>query len=229
MARPTIFESYSQVLPPAGPEMLPVSKPAVFGLLLSILQCLPVISGLGALILGILGLQEVRRKQRIGKPIALAAIAIGAISTLLWIGALGVGAYSFARYSGIYETAERFTRAAAEGRFEAARDLAGPEVSNETLALWLSQVHVENAQPRVETISLDFDESQGVGYDQIWDGPFILVDRVEYLDANGGSAGPTRRARVRVELIEGRPRVVGFEASPWTRVPPVPGVRFDEP
>ena len=227
MARPPIFESYSQVLPPPGPEMLPVSKPAVFGLLLSILQCLPVIAGAGAMVLGLVGLREIRTKQRIGKPIALAAIAIGGLSCVLWIVVLSVGAFGAVRYTRIYETAERFAQAAAEGRFEAARALASPEVDDETVALWVSELHVEEADAQAEMRSIEFDEDSGAGPRQMWDGPFLVVNRVSYRDGTGAEAVLPRRALVRVEIINGQPRVVGVEVREWTRAAAAPPFQFE--
>src|SRR5690606_15722068 len=91
MTRPPIFESYSNELPPPGRDAPPVRAPAVFGLLVLLLQCLPVISGLGAILLGSLGLAEIRRRERIGRPIALAAIILGGISVVAWVVILTFG------------------------------------------------------------------------------------------------------------------------------------------
>ena len=228
MGRVPIFESYSTALPPPGPEMLPMSKPAVFGLLLSILQCLPVLSGLGAMILGVLGLREIRRGERVGKPIALAAIAIGALSTFLWVLALAVGGLGASRFFGAYELAERFTLATANGDFDRARQLAGPDVSDEKLAMWIQDLEVEAAAPKLEVQNLGVDEEGDVNISRLWNGPFVVTHRVDYRDGNGRSAGPGRRAEVWLEKVDGEFRVIDLKvqrsapAMPQISIPKFP-------
>ena len=232
MARPPIFESYSQEMPPPGPEMLPMSKPAVFGLLLSVLQCLPVISGVGAIILGILGLREVRTGQRIGKPIALAAIAIGVVSTVLWLVSLSAGALIAGRYASVYEAAEQFTRAVASGEFEEARALAGPGVSDEEVALWISDLEVEDARPDLSIDSFEIDEQQ-FSLEKLWNGPFSITHRVEYRPEDGGPAEPARRVKVVFQKIRGEMRVVDVSTRsartlPQPDPPDVPDVIVEQ-
>ena len=220
MARPPIFESYSQELPPPGPEMLPVSKPAVFGLLLSILQCLPLVSGVGAIVLGFLGLREIRNGERIGKPIALAAIGIGIVSAVLWIVALTAGGFFAARYAGVYEIGERFTRAAAEGDFEAVRSLSAPGTSDETLALWISELEADGAKPSIQMNALMVDEDD-FSLEAAWGGPFTVIYRIDYTTDEGASL-PWRQATVTVEIIDGQMRVTDLAVRPRMTLPEPP-------
>ena len=206
-----------------------MSKPAVFGLLLSILQCLPVLSGLGAMILGLLGLREIRRGERIGKPIALAAIAIGALSTMLWVVALAVGGLGASRFFGAYELAERFTLATANGDFERARQLAGPDVSDEELAIWIENLEVDEGAPKLEMQKLGVDESE-MTINRLWNGPFVVTHRVDYRDGNGRPAGPGRRAEVWLEKVDGEFRVTDLRVRPFgPTIPEVTIPKFPQP
>lgn len=198
MTRPPIFESYSADLPPPGDEQLPMSKPAVFGFIFALLQCLPVLAGIGAVILGFIGLWQVRRKQAIGKPLALIAIVIGGLSIILWGVVIAAGAVVAARFAEVEETARHFVEALAEGDMDRARRLASDDLSDAQLAEWQAQFAAGDSRSQVVMWEFSFGEPDEVDLAKLWSGPYYTVGQVKYEPNGTAEPPPSRRAWVMV-------------------------------
>ena len=180
MARPPIFESYSSELPPPGKDALGVSKPAVFGFFFSIMFCLPVLSGLAAVILGTVGLVQIWRKQAIGRPVAIAAIVIGSISIVLWglmIAGVSVGVAYIVE---IEESAVAFVEAVANGEMDKARRYVSGNVSAEKLEEWRAALQEEQA--RAEALMWNFSAGDADTFDfgKVLSGPYFTSGQVQY-------------------------------------------------
>lgn len=86
--------------PPSGspPFGAPPPRPrgnaaAVASLVFGILGCVPEITGLLAILLGVIGLRRARDPGTGGKGLAAAGVALGAVSVVLWSIALGFAAW----------------------------------------------------------------------------------------------------------------------------------------
>lgn len=207
MTRPPIFESYSADLPPPGDEQLPMSKPAVFGFIFALLQCLPVLAGIGAVILGGIGLWEVRRKKAIGKPLALIAIVIGGLSIVLWGVVIAAGVVVATRFAEVEETARHFVEALAEGDMDRARGLASDDLSDEKLAEWQSQFAAGDSRSEVVMWEFTFGEPDEVDLAKLWSGPYYTVGQVKYEPKGTEQPPPSRRAWVMIVREGGSFRV----------------------
>lgn len=238
MTRPPIFESYSNELPPPGRDALPVSIPAAFGLAASLLQCLPVISGVGAVVLGYIGLREIRRRERIGRPLALAAIALGTISIVVWVVVLGTGTVLGLRLASAVQMSSRFASAAANGDEAALREMTHSDIPDEQIAAWVAAVHEPGATPNVVMDGLTTQETQLDSLVQLWRGPYIVTQRLTYSAAPEQEPAASRRIDLTLRRIDGTMRVVEAEvrrsavqrmsSSPATRAATAPATRRDE-
>jgi hypothetical protein len=76
-------------LPPAGKGS---NVPAILSLICGILGCIPVITSLAALILGLVGISLAKNPRVGGKGLAIAGLILGIIGLLLW-GGIGAGMY----------------------------------------------------------------------------------------------------------------------------------------
>jgi hypothetical protein len=81
------------------PAMTKTSGAAVCSLVCGLVMCIPGITGLVAVITGIIGIAETGKPAVRGRGMAIAGLVLGIISLGLW-GAVGVGVYQVVRASG---------------------------------------------------------------------------------------------------------------------------------
>ena len=116
----------------ASPRAAPVAAPptswaAVTSLVLGLLACIPVVTGLGAIVFGWLGLRQTR-EGRGGRGLAIAGLVLGVISVLGWAG-VGLGGWSIYRNSeGPRLAAEAFLTDLATGDVAAAQARSHPQM-----------------------------------------------------------------------------------------------------
>ena len=219
MSRPPIFESYSSELPPPEAESKPVSLPAVLGLVVALLQCVPVLAGVGGVILGGIGVSQTRNKRAIGRVPAVLAIVIGALSIPVWATALGFGLLVQARMTDATAVGDRFVEALSENRLDAARALAADEVTDEQLREWRDALFEPESPARVRTVGDTGAAIAGPNPTGLWwfvEGPWVIRSTVHYGEdlPDQPSAKPARRADVTVARIDGRFRPRNLRVRP---------------
>jgi Domain of unknown function (DUF4190) len=107
--------------------------PAILSLILGILGCVPFITGLFAVILGIVGIRKTRDPHVGGKGFAIAGIILGLISMTLW-GLFGGGLYAAYVYGKpAREAAKQFAVDLASGNLDAAQARCTATISREDL------------------------------------------------------------------------------------------------
>lgn len=119
--------SYSPAPPPPPGPRAGRSSAAVTSFILGILGCLPFITGLLAVILGIVGIRATAPGQKRGRWMAVTGLILGIVSILAWCGASAFGAAAYALYKiTIPEriAAHDFIHDVATGDDAAAKDLA---------------------------------------------------------------------------------------------------------
>lgn len=229
MARPPIFESYSSTLPPPGDAAIGVSKPAVFGFFFSIMFCLPVLSGLAAVILGTLGLLQIRRKEAIGRPVAIAAIVIGAISILLWglmIGGISLGVVYVVE---IQERAVGFIEAMAEGDTAKARLLVSRTVSDEKLEEWREALAEPETEANAMLFSFTAGDPDSFDFWKILSGPYFTTGHVQYRPKAAGQERPRpRQVWLSLAREDGDFRVVDMTSKVAPTTLPFPDEFFEQ-
>ena len=114
----------TQPTPPIPPNATPPARrangPAIASLVCGILGCIPFLTGLAAIILGIVGIRKTRDPQVSGKGMAIAGLVLGLLSFGGWT-LFGGGMYAMFRAAApARATAEQFTRDLSGGNVEAA-------------------------------------------------------------------------------------------------------------
>lgn len=225
MPRPPIFESYSSQMPPPGEDGLPISKPAVFAFIASLLQCLPVLASLAAIGLGVFGLIQVRRKQAIGKPLAIAAIVIGGLTLIAWSAAIVSGIVVTARLSSVEETARGFVEALAEGDMQRALELAADDVSSDQIAEWHLEIAGDGQTADVTTWNFNVGEQDEFDLAHLWNGPYRVEGQVRY---RGGAQPTAMRTAVTVVGSEDGMKVQNLIVRPTQTPIPNPEELFED-
>lgn len=84
--------------PPGGYPPPPRGNgPAVASLVLGILGCVPLITGLLAILFGIIGLRRARQPYTSGKGLAVAGLVLGIVSILFWCSCVGFSSVMYVR------------------------------------------------------------------------------------------------------------------------------------
>jgi hypothetical protein len=106
-----------------------ISKPktsvaAISSLVCGLLGCVPFLTGLAAVILGIVGIRKTRDPMVTGRGMAIAGLILGCLSLVGWVVASAslTGGLYFAlqAFEPARKTAEQFTRDVSEGKIDAA-------------------------------------------------------------------------------------------------------------
>lgn len=87
------FPQMPESLPPGAPSLPPRPRgngAAVASLVLGLLGCIPEVTGLLAIILGIVGLRRARDPNAGGRGLAAAGLTLGIVSVVLWSAALAL-------------------------------------------------------------------------------------------------------------------------------------------
>jgi hypothetical protein len=113
------------------------SGAAVASLICGILGCVPLITGLLAVILGIVGLRTTKDPRYTGRGMAIAGLVLGILSLVVW-GAIGGGTFWGGRALYKYTAAERevarqFAADLAAGNIDAAQARCTSQVKREEL------------------------------------------------------------------------------------------------
>jgi hypothetical protein len=130
----------SQTPPPGPPPVYPPyaspgvataqrrNGPALASLILGILGCVPVLTGLLAMILGFVGLRRTRDPRVGGKGMAIAGLVLGLLSLLGWT-VFGGGVIALLVGTAPQrDLAKQFIRDVAAGRIDAALAVSTPDV-----------------------------------------------------------------------------------------------------
>jgi Domain of unknown function (DUF4190) len=93
---------------------------AVASLILGILGCVPFITGLLAIAIGIIGIRRSREPFMGGKSLSIAGIVLGIISVLAWSSVGGVLAYGYSESKPAAAVAQSFLKDVSAGKINAA-------------------------------------------------------------------------------------------------------------
>ena len=113
-------------MPPGGaygytpPPMQRSNGAAIGSLICGILGCVPYITGLVAIILGIIGIRSTRDPQVGGKGMAIAGLVLGIVSILGWSGCLGLGGVAYISTRPARTAAKQFLTDVSTGNTQAA-------------------------------------------------------------------------------------------------------------
>jgi hypothetical protein len=94
--------------------------PAITSLVLGILGCVPFITGLLAVLFGIIGLRKTRDPYVGGKGLAIAGLVLGIVSLLGWTFQVGGAAYLYLQYKPAVAVAKQFVQDVGAGNIKAA-------------------------------------------------------------------------------------------------------------
>ncbi len=123
-----------------NPNAIPrprTSGTAIASLVCGLLGCIPFLTGLAAVVLGIFGIRSTRDPLVTGRGMAIAGLILGALGLVgwtLWGVALGSGALFY--YKSVEPArviAEEFTRVASEGKVDEALALSAEGLDRESL------------------------------------------------------------------------------------------------
>lgn len=94
--------------------------PAVASLVLGILGCVPLITGILAVLLGIVGLRKTRDPMVGGRGLAIAGLVLGAISIIAWLSIGGIFGYGYVEMKPAGAVARQFLQDLDSGTLAAA-------------------------------------------------------------------------------------------------------------
>lgn len=117
--------------PPAPPR---ANGPAIASLVFGILGCIPEITGVLAVILGIIGLRRARHPNTGGKGMAIAGLVLGLVSILLWSLFLGAGGWLYVKSRPQRELAKQYVTQLSQQDLDAAAKESAPQMTPAELA-----------------------------------------------------------------------------------------------
>ena len=129
-----------QQMPPAAAYPAPAPKrtngAAIASLVCGLVSCIPFVTGLAAIVLGIFGIKKAKDPQVGGKGMALAGLILGLVSLAVW--ALFVGGISalLQGTSAEREVARQFITDLAAGNIDAAQAQTDGRIPREKLDKW---------------------------------------------------------------------------------------------
>ena len=129
-AQPQGYPPPGQVAPQ---QQRRTSGAAIASLIFGILGCIPFITGLLAVICGILGIAKTKDPRYTGRGLAIAGLLLGLLSIVLW-GVFGSGAYALYAYGKpARNAANQFARDLSAGNVQAAQSRCTSKVTREEL------------------------------------------------------------------------------------------------
>jgi hypothetical protein len=115
---PPLNAAYGYTQPPVSRS----NGAAIGSLICGILGCIPFLTGLLAVILGIVGIRKTRDPAVGGKGLAIAGIILGLISIFAWSGMLGLGGATYWAMRPSRNAAKQFLADVSSGNTKAALD-----------------------------------------------------------------------------------------------------------
>lgn len=141
-----------------------ISKPrtsgaAIASLVCGLLGCVPFLTGLLAIILGIVGLKKTRDPMVTGRGLAIAGLVLGCLSFVGWIATTATFGGALYLWSQAYEpsrkAAEQFTRDVSEDKIDAALALSVEGMDRASLVALNEKMKPWGALQALTTTSLD--------------------------------------------------------------------------
>lgn len=120
------------------PPQRSTSAAAVASLIMGILECIPFVTGLLALVFGLVGLRATRKGRAAGRGMAVAGLILGLLSIVAWGavagGITGTAWWALAQTRPVRAAAKQLAADLAAGNVQAARAQCTADVSDEQLA-----------------------------------------------------------------------------------------------
>jgi len=117
------------------------SGAAITSLILGILGCVPYITGIGAVIFGIVGLRAARKPGVTGKGLAGAGLALGILSLLGWTGLVGMLGWAYAETAPDRRVATAFVQDLAASNVPVAQARCVPAITASELTSTAAQMN----------------------------------------------------------------------------------------
>ena len=149
--------------PPQPVVPVSTSAAAIASLVLGILGCVPVITGLLAVVLGIVGIRSTRNPDVRGRGLAIAGLILGGVSLLGWVGLGSLGGYVWVATTPDRTTARQFAQALAGGDVTKATAACQPGVTAAMLQPSIDYLKPDGALQDTTVVGLNLDASTGTG------------------------------------------------------------------
>jgi hypothetical protein len=145
-------------VPPAAPR---TSGAAIASLILGIIGCLPLVTSILAVILGIIGIRKTADPRYTGRGLAIAGLILGIIGLLFW-GGTGIAAYTLYQISKpVSQVAHQFTTDVAAGNLSAAEARCEANVTQAQLQQLADQFKQWGTLQDLTLLSRQFDQKNG--------------------------------------------------------------------
>src|ERR1700733_11853695 len=116
---PPIAVEYGQPGQPGGGKR--TNAPAIASLVLGILGCVPLLTGIAAIFLGIIGIRKTRDPSVGGKTLAIAGLVLGIVSIVGWAGFGGILGGGYVESTPARAVARQFLQDVSAGNITAAQ------------------------------------------------------------------------------------------------------------
>ena len=149
---------------PGGMAPPPRSNgPAIASLVLGILGCIPYITGLLAILFGIIGLRRSGDPYASGKGMAVAGLVLGIVSVVLWSTCLGFGAWAYVQSGPARSVARQYIQDLSTDNLAAAQANAARGVSSAQLEAQRDQMKGFGALQDVRFTGMYYQNVNGTG------------------------------------------------------------------
>jgi hypothetical protein len=133
------------MMPPYGSGMYgqppgKTSGAAITSLILGILGCIPLITSIGAIIFGLVGISSTRKPGVGGRGLAIAGLVLGIIGILGWTGFGGLLGWGYQQTKPDRVLTKTFMQNLSTGNLAAAQAMCAPSVSPTTLQQSITKV-----------------------------------------------------------------------------------------
>lgn len=134
---------------------------AVFSLVFGILGCIPLVTSILAVILGIVGIGATKNNQRSGRGLAIAGLLLGLLGVVLW-GLFGGGLFTLWKVTGpVRAEGKQFIQYLADGNVDAAKGQCTSDVSREEVQSLADYVKPFGALKDVTSFSAQANTANG--------------------------------------------------------------------
>lgn len=134
---------------------------AVFSLVFGILGCIPLVTSVLAVLLGIVGINATKNNQRSGRGLAIAGLLLGLLGVVLW-GLFGGGLFTLWKVTGpVRAEGKQFIQYLADGNTEAAHAQCTSDISKEQVEALVTYVKPLGALKDVTSFSAQASDQNG--------------------------------------------------------------------
>jgi hypothetical protein len=149
------------------PPSQQTSGAAIASLICGIVGCVPVITSVVAVILGIVGIRKTRDPRYSGKGLAIGGLILGIIGILVWSGISAVMYVAYVKVKPVMASASSFVQELSAGDIAAARKHCTPALTNAELLSQSKSLQAMGQFSGYKTTGVDAKTNNGVSSVQI--------------------------------------------------------------